>query len=101
MLNKNPSRRLGAGKTDSEEVKKHPYFTGADWDAMIRKEITPPWKPTIKSATDVSNFDAEFTREKAVLTPISSVLGEADQDQFKGFEYVAEWARDERLEKMK
>ncbi|KAL3893923.1 MAG: hypothetical protein SGCHY_005565, partial [Lobulomycetales sp.] len=80
LLNKNPSRRLGAGKLDAEEVKRHPYFTGADWDAMLRKEITPPWKPTIKSATDVSNFDAEFTKEKAVLTPITSVLAKADQD---------------------
>jgi hypothetical protein len=64
---------------------------------MIRKEITPPWKPTIKSATDVSNFDSEFTKEKAVLTPITSVLAQVDQDQFADFEYVAEWARDERI----
>lgn len=96
-MNKNPSRRLGAGKLDAEEVKRHPYFTGADWDAMLRKEITPPWKPTIKSATDVSNFDAEFTKEKAVLTPITSVLAKADQDQFDGFEYVADWAKEERV----
>lgn len=63
---------------------------------MLRKEINPPWKPIIKSATDVSNFDAEFTKEKAVLTPINSVLAQVDQDQFADFEYVAEWAKEER-----
>jgi hypothetical protein len=46
-MHKNPARRLGAGREDAEEVKRHPYFTGVDWDALLRKECTPPFVPVI------------------------------------------------------
>ncbi|RAL65043.1 hypothetical protein DID88_001150 [Monilinia fructigena] len=32
-----------------------------DWDALTKKLITPPFKPKLKSETDTSNFDPEFT----------------------------------------
>ncbi|KAJ3224500.1 Serine/threonine kinase [Clydaea vesicula] len=97
LLNRNPARRLGGGKMDAEEVKKHPYFNGVDWNAILSKQIPPPWKPTIKSPTDVSNFDSEFTKEKPVLTPINSVLSQVNQDEFKDFEYISDWAKYERM----
>ncbi|KAJ3118143.1 Serine/threonine kinase [Phlyctochytrium bullatum] len=92
LLNKDPARRLGGGKLDAEEVKRHPYFAGVDWNAFMQKRVPPPWKPTITSATDVSNFDAEFTREPAVLTPIQATLNKDQQKEFDGFDYVADWA---------
>ncbi|KAJ3022317.1 Serine/threonine kinase [Thoreauomyces humboldtii] len=92
LMNKNPARRLGGGRLGAEEIKRHPYFIGVDWQAFMDKRIPPPWIPTIKHATDVSNFDPEFTREKAVLTPINSVLSTADQNEFRDFTYVSEWA---------
>ncbi|KAJ3166445.1 Serine/threonine kinase [Geranomyces variabilis] len=92
LMNKNPARRLGGGRLGAEEIKRHPYFIGVDWKAFMDKRIPPPWVPTIKHATDVSNFDPEFTREKAVLTPINSVLSTADQNEFRDFTYVSEWA---------
>ena len=49
LMHKNPARRLGASKDDAEEVKRHPYFTGVDWDALLRKETTPPFVPVIVS----------------------------------------------------
>ncbi|KAJ1548811.1 Serine/threonine kinase [Cladochytrium tenue] len=96
LLKRDPTRRLGGGRLDAEEVKRHPYFAGVDWDAFMRKEVPPPWKPTIKSPTDVSNFDAEFTKERAVLTPLNSVLGAVHQAEFDDFDYVAEWVIDSR-----
>ncbi|KAJ3118144.1 Serine/threonine kinase [Phlyctochytrium bullatum] len=92
LLNKDPARRLGGGKLDAEEVKRHPYFAGVDWNAFMQKRVPPPWKPTITSATDVSNFDAEFTKEPAVLTPIQATLNNAQQKEFEDFDYVADWA---------
>jgi hypothetical protein len=47
LLKKDPSKRLGGGRLGAEEVKKHPYFNGVDWDAFMTKKVTPPWKPTI------------------------------------------------------
>ncbi|TPX64063.1 hypothetical protein SpCBS45565_g06148 [Spizellomyces sp. 'palustris'] len=92
LMNKNPARRLGGGRLDAEEVKRHPYFAGVDWQAFMERRVTPPWIPTIRHATDVSNFDPEFTREKPVLTPINSVLSATDQNEFKDFTYISDWA---------
>ncbi|KAI9315794.1 kinase-like domain-containing protein [Zopfochytrium polystomum] len=96
LLKKDPTRRLGGGRLDAEEVRRHPYFAGVDWEAFMRKAVPPPWKPVIKSATDVSNFDAEFTKEKPILTPITSVLSSVRQAEFSDFDYVADWVIDAR-----
>ena len=36
LLNRNKSRRLGAGPEGSNEIKKHPFFNGIDWK-MVEK----------------------------------------------------------------
>ncbi|KAI8813372.1 kinase-like domain-containing protein [Cladochytrium replicatum] len=92
LMTKNPARRLGGGRADAQEVKNHPYFKEANWDAILAKQVPPPWKPTIRHERDISNFDSEFTREKAVLTPINSTLSNGDLEEFKGFSYTSEWA---------
>lgn len=51
-----------------------------------------PWRscPVFQaSATDVSNFDSEFTNEKPYLTPVHSQLSAADQREFEGFSWVS------------
>jgi len=50
---------LGANG-DAAELKAHPFFHGIDWDALLRKEIPPPFKPVLKSESDVSNFDPVY-----------------------------------------
>ena len=32
-------------------------------------QVKPPFRPTVKSPTDVSNFDEDFTKEIPQLTP--------------------------------
>ncbi|KAJ3125778.1 Serine/threonine kinase [Nowakowskiella sp. JEL0407] len=96
LLNKNPAKRLGGGKNDAEDIKRHQYFHNCDWKAFMRKEVEPPWKPTIKHPRDVSNFDKEFTAEKPNLTPVQSTLKPNEQMEFKDFSYIAEWAMADR-----
>jgi len=31
-MNRIPKNRLGAGPSDAEEIKKHKFFKGVDWD---------------------------------------------------------------------
>ncbi|KAJ3217237.1 Serine/threonine kinase [Dinochytrium kinnereticum] len=88
LLTKDPLKRLGSGKTDSEEIKRHPYFKGVIWEDVLIKKNPPPFYPSITSPTDVSNFDEEFTKEMPVLTPCNSVLSAADQEEFRGFTYI-------------
>jgi hypothetical protein len=60
LLNRNPKHRLGAQR-DAAELKEHPFFKSIDWDALARKQVTPPFKPVVESDESTSNFDPEFT----------------------------------------
>ena len=57
LFKKDPEKRLGGSITDGKDVKAHPWFDGVDWDAYLKKEIKPQFKPVIKGDSDVSNFD--------------------------------------------
>ena len=34
LLNRNPSKRRGAGADGADEIKRHPFFDGIDWNAV-------------------------------------------------------------------
>ncbi|KAF2843102.1 kinase-like protein [Patellaria atrata CBS 101060] len=103
LLNRNPKHRLGA-TNDAEELKAHPFFNDIDWDALMKKNLVPPFKPKLKSELDTSNFDPEFTnalngasslnaRAAALasgVNPASTPLSPTVQANFKGFTYVDE-----------
>ena len=52
------SKRLGK---HVEDIKNHEFFKDIDWIKLEKKEITPPYKPKIRFAGDVGNFDTMFT----------------------------------------
>ncbi|KAF8076149.1 kinase-like domain-containing protein [Lyophyllum atratum] len=60
LLNRNPNHRLGASR-DAAELKEHPFFKSIDWQALARKQVTPPFKPVVESDESTNNFDPEFT----------------------------------------
>uniref|UniRef100_A0A8C2FC41 Protein kinase C n=1 Tax=Cyprinus carpio TaxID=7962 RepID=A0A8C2FC41_CYPCA len=85
FLTKNPSRRLGCVAAEGGEaaVTSHPFFTDIDWDKLNQRELEPPFKPRIKTAEDVNNFDPDFTQEDPTLTPIDeSIIPSINQDEF-------------------
>lgn len=57
LLHPQPHKRLGVVKGGAKLIKKHPWFKGFDWQGCFDKELETPYKPVIKSETDVSNFD--------------------------------------------
>ncbi|XP_017315866.1 serine/threonine-protein kinase N2 isoform X1 [Ictalurus punctatus] len=89
LLQKNPEKRLGAGEQDANEVKRHRFFQGVDWEALLAKRVKPPYLPSIKAPGDVSNFDEEFTRLKPVLTPPHTpfFLTAEQQEIFADFDF--------------
>ncbi|XP_041098686.1 serine/threonine-protein kinase N2 isoform X2 [Polyodon spathula] len=91
LLRKNPEKRLGAGEQDAEEVKMQKFFRETDWEALLAKKVKPPFVPSIKDPTDVSNFDEEFTALPPVLTPprLPCPLTAEQQRQFKDFDFVS------------
>ena len=73
LLVKKPEERLGYHK-GAEEIMTHVFFKSIDWDALYKKEVTPPFRPnmTIGHDLDPSNFDKEFTSTEACWTPVES-----------------------------
>ena len=109
LLTREPELRLGSGPTDAQEIMSHAFFRTINWDDVREKKVPPPFIPTIKNATDTSNFDSEFTSVTPVLTPVQSgellqsdevvlllliiltVLTQAMQEEFRGFSYCADF----------
>ncbi|KAH7928452.1 Pkinase-domain-containing protein [Leucogyrophana mollusca] len=87
LLNRDPSRRLGVN--GAEEIKKHPFFDQhIDFKRLLQKKIQPPFKPSVSSPVDVSNFDTVFTTEEAIDSYVDgSHLSQTVQAQFAGFSY--------------
>ncbi|KAJ2005408.1 Serine/threonine kinase [Coemansia thaxteri] len=92
LLEKDPSKRLGSGPSDGDDIMKHSFFTGINWDDVLNKRIPPPYVPEIRGRLDVSNFDPEFTNEKPGLTPTNTIIDARDQKEFNDFDYVSPWA---------
>ena len=72
LLTREPDMRLGSGITDAQEIMSHAFFRNINWDDIYYKRVPAPFQPSIKSPTDTSNFDSEFTSVTPVLTPVQS-----------------------------
>ena len=72
LLMREPEMRLGSGPTDAQEIMSHAFFRNINWEEFRAKKVTPPFIPQIKTPTDTSNFDSEFTSVTPVLTPVQS-----------------------------
>ncbi|KXJ25713.1 RAC-gamma serine/threonine-protein kinase [Exaiptasia diaphana] len=92
LLCKDPTVRLGGQVDDAKNVMAHQFFENTNWDDIYHKRIKPPFKPVIKSETDVSNFDEDFTSEPVRLTPPEDHLARIAEDEedtsFEKFTYI-------------
>uniref|UniRef100_A0A6G1SA44 protein kinase C n=1 Tax=Aceria tosichella TaxID=561515 RepID=A0A6G1SA44_9ACAR len=94
FMTKNVSRRLGcvASQGGEQAILDHPFFKDIDWVALEAKKVKPPFKPKIKNARDVSNFDVDFLKEEPILTPVDpKILKTINQDEFRDFSYINEY----------
>lgn len=90
LLQRKVDDRLGSGTDDSESIKRHPFFNGVNWDQLYKKEIIPEFKPPNRlGSIDTSNFDLEFTSERAIDSVVTTSLSETQREkaQFPGFTY--------------
>ena len=70
LLNRNPQKRLGAGKTDSEEIKVHPWFYGINWTDVLKRKLNPP-KPEITSISKNKRWKNVFAANSQSWKEIS------------------------------
>ncbi|KAH9936157.1 Pkinase-domain-containing protein [Fomitopsis serialis] len=87
LLTRDPTQRLGLNGAD--EIRKHPFFAkNIDFEKLVQKKIQPPFKPSVTSPVDVSNFDTVFTTEAPMDSVVEgSQLSQTVQAQFAGFSY--------------
>ncbi|KAG8935804.1 AGC protein kinase Gad8 [Tulasnella sp. 418] len=87
LLTRDPSARLGVN--GAEDIKRHPFFLKhVDFKKLLAKQIQPPFKPSVASAIDTSNFDQVFTSEEPLDSVVAdSHLSETVQEKFAGFSY--------------
>lgn len=72
-----------------EELKTHPFFSSVNFDQLYRRELVPPFRPTVHGTNDTSNFDEEFTSEPVVDSVVpASALADARNTKFEGFTFV-------------
>mmetsp|Transcript_146114 Transcript_146114/g.207076 ORF Transcript_146114/g.207076 Transcript_146114/m.207076 type:complete len:330 (-) Transcript_146114:107-1096(-) len=84
LLTRQPESRLGGGPHDGAEVRAHGFFASVDWNALYQCQVTPPFKPKVSGAGDVSNFEKEFVD---MPVAISEAGPGAQGVHFDGFTY--------------
>lgn len=77
-------KRLGNLKGGAKDVKSHPWFKDIDWDKLYNRELDPPIKPHLSSATDTRNFE-QYDDEPRRKTMYTSDLQKKYDSQFASF----------------
>lgn len=65
LLDKNPKTRLGS-RDDMNEIKKHPYFKGIDFDKLMKKGYRSPYKPKAEVLTLKEDEVEKLLRKKDI-----------------------------------
>ncbi|XP_055636184.1 cGMP-dependent protein kinase, isozyme 1 isoform X2 [Toxorhynchites rutilus septentrionalis] len=52
-----PSERLGYQRGGVQDIKKHKWFQGFDWEGLANLTLKSPLQPKLKGPLDMSNFD--------------------------------------------
>eukprot|EP01057_Protomagalhaensia_wolfi_P000305 Protomagalhaensia_wolfi_Nauph_80__304@NODE_116_length_3599_cov_9_966292_g89_i0_p2_GENE_NODE_116_length_3599_cov_9_966292_g89_i0NODE_116_length_3599_cov_9_966292_g89_i0_p2_ORF_typecomplete_len453_score69_61Pkinase/PF00069_25/2_4e74Pkinase_Tyr/PF07714_17/1_3e44Kinaselike/PF14531_6/3_4e16WaaY/PF06176_11/1_5e07Kdo/PF06293_14/7_3e07Pkinase_fungal/PF17667_1/2e06RIO1/PF01163_22/9e05APH/PF01636_23/0_0015YrbLPhoP_reg/PF10707_9/0_14ActFrag_cataly/PF09192_10/0_3_NODE_116_length_3599_cov_9_966292_g89_i01780 len=72
LLTQDRTKRYGCLKYGAEDVKRHKWFRGIDWQDCFDRKIRAPYIPAVKGADDTSMFDSypeSSENDATVLTP--------------------------------
>jgi serine/threonine protein kinase len=81
LLTADLTRRLGTLRHGSKDIRRHPWFRGFDWNALMHKKIQAPIVPHAQSEDDTSYFD-EYPEEDEEETP---PIHASEQELFRDF----------------
>ncbi|XP_051955139.1 serine/threonine-protein kinase MRCK beta-like isoform X5 [Xyrauchen texanus] len=84
------SRERRLGQHGIEEFKKHPFFSGIDWENIRNTEA--PYIPDVSSPSDTSNFDVDddVLKNPDIAPPVSHTGFTGQHLPFVGFTYTTE-----------
>lgn len=80
LMSRHPEARLGYYST--EDVKKHPFFMGTDFDAVLNSTTPPPYTPFLREGLDLEYFDhpyhSELDTSSSSFSSVSSFVDYTD-----------------------
>ncbi|XP_050997248.1 cAMP-dependent protein kinase catalytic subunit PRKX isoform X2 [Acomys russatus] len=75
------TRRLGSMKNGAEDIKRHRWFRGVDWESVPQRKLKPPIVPKLSGDGDTSNFETYPESEWDNAPSVS----DKDLETFKNF----------------
>ena len=69
LFKRNPINRLGSGLTQGGEIINHAFFCTIDFDKLYKKQIQPPFVPSLMP---IPTVDAQYYKEQASKMPIGT-----------------------------
>jgi hypothetical protein len=51
------TKRFGCLKGGADDIKKHKWFQGFEWETLLARQLQAPIVPTVAGDADTSNFD--------------------------------------------
>lgn len=81
LLAPDPTKRLGSLSRGSQDVKRHKFYTGLDWDVLLQKKLTPPIPVSLSGEGDTRHFDRYPESPHHPLPPLTA----AQQEVFARF----------------
>lgn len=81
LLTADLTKRLGNLKGGAEDIKKHKWFQGVDWNGLVTKNVPAPIIPEVAGESDTSNFEKypDSVEDRGVQ------IDPRDQQLFKDF----------------
>lgn len=87
LFKRNPLNRLCSGPGGIEDLKNHEFFATIDFDALLTRNIRPPFQPAVCGPED-AYFDSEFTSRTPRDSPGVPASANA-HELFRGFSFIA------------
>eukprot|EP00930_Biecheleria_cincta_P060507 TRINITY_DN46144_c0_g1_i1.p1 TRINITY_DN46144_c0_g1~~TRINITY_DN46144_c0_g1_i1.p1 ORF type:complete len:373 (-),score=61.20 TRINITY_DN46144_c0_g1_i1:42-1160(-) len=85
LLTPDRAKRYGCLKAGAEDLKKHKWYKGMDWDLLLSRSVQPPYIPIVRSPDDTSMFDSYPESAEGSSPAVSP----KDQENFEGFDATA------------
>ena len=87
LLNRNPTKRLGAGPEGALEIQRHPFFASINWDDVREKRTKPP-RPRIRS----EHFQQQYPTSEFTDKQINEIFDDDKTADAKNNEKVDGWS---------
>jgi len=85
LLTHDRAKRIGCLKNGADDLKKHKWYKGMDWDLLLSRSVQPPYFPPVRGPDDTSLFETYDESTEASAPAVSA----KDQESFEGFDAAA------------